>query len=132
MSKTLEKEGPSICARKTRHTHCHSPTAVATTESTLLDPQLETVREVDKAFFLSMTKIEVKRVNHQFSRRTNDAPSTGRFYEASGGPEKSLVQQGFNSKEKRQASWIAERFPRNSVISQKPLLARALSVWHLQ
>ena len=29
MSKTLEKEGPSICARKTRHNHCHSPTAVA-------------------------------------------------------------------------------------------------------
>ena len=42
MSKTLEKEGSSICARKTRRTHCHSPTAVATTESTLPDPKLET------------------------------------------------------------------------------------------
>ena len=37
MSKTLEKEGPSICAKKTRHNHCYSPTAVATTDSTLLD-----------------------------------------------------------------------------------------------
>ena len=48
MSKTLEKEGPSICARKTWHTHCHSPTAVATTESTLLDPQLETFAPVGR------------------------------------------------------------------------------------
>ena len=42
MSKTLKKEGHSICARKTRHAQSHSPTAVATTESTLLDAELET------------------------------------------------------------------------------------------
>ena len=42
MSKTLKKEGTSICARKTRHTHSHSPTAVATTESTLLVVELDT------------------------------------------------------------------------------------------
>ena len=42
MSKTLKKEGPSICARKTCHAQSHSPAAVATTESTLLDAELET------------------------------------------------------------------------------------------
>ena len=42
MSKTLKEKGPSICARKTRHTHTHALTAVATTESTLLDAEFET------------------------------------------------------------------------------------------
>ena len=42
MSKTLKKEGSSICVRKTRHTHSHSTTAVVTTESKLLDARLET------------------------------------------------------------------------------------------
>ena len=47
----------------------------------------KTVREI-KAYFLPMTKIQMKRVNHKLSRRTVDAPSTGRFREASSGPEK--------------------------------------------
>ena len=42
MSKTLKNIGPSICARKTRHAQSHSPAAVTTTESTLLDAELET------------------------------------------------------------------------------------------
>ena len=67
----------------------------------------KTVREI-RAFFLSMTKIQLKRVNHKLSRRTFDAPSTGRFREASSGPEKSLVQHGFVEKKKRQTSWRVE------------------------
>ena len=51
-----------------------------------------------RAFFLPMTKIQLKRVNHKLSRRTVDAPSTGRFLEASSGPEKSLVQRGLVEK----------------------------------
>ena len=42
----------------------------------------KTVREI-RAFFLDMTKIQLKRVNHKLSRRTVDAPSTGRAREAS-------------------------------------------------
>ena len=53
----------------------------------------KTVREI-RAFFLAIAKIQLKRVNHKLSRRTIDAPSTGRFREASSGPEKSLVQHG--------------------------------------
>ena len=53
----------------------------------------KTVREI-KAFCLPMTKLQLKRVNHKLSRRTVDAPSTGRAREASNGPEKSLVQHG--------------------------------------
>ena len=45
-----------------------------------------------------MTKILLKRVNHKLSRRTVDAPSTGRACEASNGPEKSLVQHGLVEK----------------------------------
>ena len=48
---------------------------------------LKTVREI-RAYFLPMTKIQLKRVNHKLSRRTVDAPSTGRFREAPSGPEK--------------------------------------------
>ena len=55
-----------------------------------------------------MTKIQLKRVNHKLSRRTVDAPSTGRFCEASSGPEKSLVPHGLVEKKKRQTSWIVE------------------------
>ena len=63
-------------------------------------------------FVLSMTKIQLKRVNHTLSRRTIHAPSTGGAREASSGPEKSLVQHayGLYSKKKRQTSWIVERF----------------------
>ena len=61
-----------------------------------------------QSFFLSMTKIQLKRVNHRLSRRTIDAPSTGRFREAYSSPEKSLVQHGLV--EKRQTSWIVESF----------------------
>ena len=64
--------------------------------------------EGNQSFFLSMAKIQLKRVNHKLSRRTTDAPSTGRFREANSGPEKSLVQDG--SVEKRQTSWIVESF----------------------
>ena len=48
----------------------------------------------NKSFFLSMTKVQVKRVNHKLSRRTIDAQWTLRLSEASSGPEKSLVQHG--------------------------------------
>ena len=57
----------------------------------------KTVREI-RAIFLSMTKIQLKRVNHKLSRRTINAPSAGRFREASSGPEKSLVQQWLSRK----------------------------------
>ena len=59
----------------------------------------KTVREI-RAFFLPMAKIQLKRVNHghKLSRRTVDAPSTGRAREASNGPEKSLVQHGLVKK----------------------------------
>ena len=36
----------------------------------------------NQSFFLSMTKIQLKRVNRKLSRRTVDAPSTGHFREA--------------------------------------------------
>ena len=49
--------------------------------------RFETVREI-RAYFLPMTKIQLKRVNHKLSRQTVDTPSTGRFREASSGPEK--------------------------------------------
>ena len=42
----------------------------------------------NQSFFLPITKIQLKRVNHKLSRRTVDAPSTGRFHEASSSPEK--------------------------------------------
>ena len=63
----------------------------------------------NQSFFLSMTKIQLKRVNRKLSRRTVDAPLTGRFRETSSGPEKSLVQHGLVEK-KRQTSWIVENF----------------------
>ena len=47
----------------------------------------KTVREI-RAYFLPMNKIQLKRVHHKLSRRTVDVPSTGRFHEASSGPEK--------------------------------------------
>ena len=60
-----------------------------------------------RAFFLSMLKIQLKRVNHQLSRRTVGAPWTGRAREASSGPEKSLVQHGLVGK--KQTSWIRKK-----------------------
>ena len=58
----------------------------------------KTVREI-KAFFLPMTKIQLKRVNNKLSQRTvADAPLTGRAREAYNGPEKSLVQHGLVEK----------------------------------
>ena len=65
------------------------------------------VREI-RTFFLPMTKIQLKRVHHKLRRRTVDAPSTGRFREASSGPEKSFVQHGFAKK--RQTLWVVESF----------------------
>ena len=59
----------------------------------------KTVREI-RAFFLPMTKIQLKRVNHKLGQRSVDAPPTGRFREASGGPEKSFVQHGLVEKKK--------------------------------
>ena len=47
-----------------------------------------------------MTKLQLKRVNRKLSRRTVDAPSTGRFREASSGHEKSLVLHGLVEKKK--------------------------------
>ena len=58
---------------------------------------LKTVREI-RAFFLPMTTIQLKRVNHKLGQRSVDAPSTGRFREASSGPEKSFVQHGLVEK----------------------------------
>ena len=40
----------------------------------------------NQSFFLSMTKIQLKRVNHKLSRRTIDAPWTGLVREVSSGP----------------------------------------------
>ena len=40
----------------------------------------------NQSFFLSMTKIQLKRVNHKLSQRMIDAPWTGRVREASSGP----------------------------------------------
>ena len=57
----------------------------------------KTVKEI-RAYFLSMIKIQLKRVDHKLSRRTIDAPSIWRFREASSGPEKSLVQHGLEKK----------------------------------
>ena len=55
------------------------------------------VREI-RAFFLFMTKIQLKRVNLKLSWWTIDMPSTGRFRETSSGPEKNLVQHGLVDK----------------------------------
>ena len=41
-----------------------------------------------QTYFLPMTKMQLKRVQHKLSQRTVDAPSTGRFREASSSPEK--------------------------------------------
>ena len=68
----------------------------------------KTVREI-RALFLPMSKIQLKRVNHNLGQRSVDAPSTGRFREASSGTEKSLVQHGFVEKI-RQTSWIVGSF----------------------
>ena len=66
----------------------------------------KTVREI-RTFFLPMTKIQLKRVNRKLSRRTVDAPSTGRFREASSRPEKSLVLHGLV--EKKKANFVDSR-----------------------
>ena len=58
-------------------------------------------------FFLSMTKIQLKQVNLKLSQQTIDAPSTGRFGEASSGPEKSLVQHGLV--EEKKANFVNRR-----------------------
>ena len=54
-----------------------------------------------RAFFLPMTEIQLKQVNHKLGRRTIDVPPTGRFHQNSSGPEKSFVQRGFNSRKKK-------------------------------
>ena len=59
----------------------------------------------NQSFFLSMPKIQLKRVNHRLSRRTIDAPSTGRAREASSGPEKSLVQHEKRPKSRKEKSY---------------------------
>ena len=63
----------------------------------------------NQSCFLSMTKIQLKRVNRKLGRRMVGAPLTGRFRDASDGPEKSLVPHGLVEK-KRQTSWIVENF----------------------
>ena len=61
-------------------------------------------------------KIQLKRVNHKLSWRMIVAPSTGRFREASSGPERSLFQYGLVEKEKttfmdsRKLLLIGEKF----------------------
>ena len=54
----------------------------------------------NQSFFLSMTKIQLKRVNRKLSRRTVDAPSARRFREASSGPKKRLGLHGLVEKKK--------------------------------
>ena len=77
----------------------------------------KTVREI-RAFFLPMTKIQLKRVNNKLGRRTVDAPSTGRFREASSGPEKSFVQHVVEKK--RLTSWTVESFFKEAKNLKKP------------
>ena len=69
----------------------------------------KTVTEI-RAYFLPMTKIQLKRVNHKLSRQTVDAPSTGRFHEASSGPEKLKFGSARLSRKKRRTSWTEESF----------------------
>ena len=59
----------------------------------------------NQSFFLSMTKIQLKRVNRKLSRRTVDTPSAGRFREASSGPEKSLVLHSLVEKKGKLPGW---------------------------
>ena len=54
-----------------------------------------------------MTKIQLKLFNRKLSQRTVDAPSTGRFREASSGPENSLVPHGLV--EKTNANFVGSR-----------------------
>ena len=56
----------------------------------------KTVREIRA--FLSITKTQLKRVNHKLSRWTIDAPTTGHFREAFSGPEKNSIQHGLVEK----------------------------------
>ena len=70
--------------------------------------------------FLPMTKIQLKWVHHKLGQRSVDAPSTGRFHEASGGPEKSFVQHGLVEKKKRQTSWIIDSFFKEAKNLKKP------------
>ena len=53
-----------------------------------------------------MTKIQLKLVNHELSRRTVDAPSTGRFPEASG-PEK--LKFGLARLSRKKANFVDSR-----------------------
>ena len=62
----------------------------------------------NQSFILSLTKIQLKRVNHKLSRRTVDAPSTGCFRENSSGPEKSWVPHGLVEKRKK-ANFVDSR-----------------------
>ena len=64
----------------------------------------------NQAFFLSMTKIQLKRVNHKLSQRTIGAPWTGRVPEASSGPQKSLIQHGLVKKKKKANSMNRRKF----------------------
>ena len=67
----------------------------------------KTVREI-KAYFLPMTKVQLKRINHKLSRRTVDAPC---FREASSGPENlKFGSARLCRKKKRQTLWIVESF----------------------
>ena len=79
----------------------------------------KTVREI-RAFFLPMTNILLKRVNYNLGRWTVDAPSTGRFREASSGPEKSFARHSLVQKKKRQTWWIVESFFKAAKNVQKP------------
>ena len=78
----------------------------------------KTVREI-RAFFLPMTKIQLKRVNLKLGQCSVNAPSTGRFRETSSGPEKSFVQHSL-FKKKRQTSWIVKSFFKGAKNLKKP------------
>ena len=53
-----------------------------------------------------MTPKQLKRVNRKLSRRTVDTQSTGRFREASSGPEKRLVPNGLYIVGKKKANFV--------------------------
>ena len=72
----------------------------------------------NKSFFLSVTKIQLKRVYHKLSRRTIDALLIGCACEASISVTKSLVQHGLV--EKRQTSWIENSFCLEATNFKKP------------
>ena len=81
----------------------------------------KTVREI-RAYFPPTTKIQLKLVNHELSRRTVDAPSTGRFPEASSGPENLKSGSARLSRKQRQTSW---KETKHDIFGKRPAATEA-------